>query len=71
MIVKNNPMVAVARAMTAFIATQQKQTGRRYGPPPRVPGRGGQGQPKGRREAARVIKRARTQGLPIGSPADV
>lgn len=56
MIIRNNPMVAVARAMTAFIATQQKQTGRRYGPPPLIPGRGGQGRPKGRRALARAAK---------------
>jgi hypothetical protein len=56
MIIAHNPMVTVARAVTAYIASQQKQTGRRYGPPPRVPGRGGQGQPKGRRALARALK---------------
>jgi hypothetical protein len=61
MIIKHNPMVTIARAMTAFIATQQKQTGRRYGPPPRVPGRDGQGQPKGRRLAELATKHARKE----------
>lgn len=61
MIIQRNPMVTVARTITAYIATQQKQNGRTYGPPPRVPGRGGQGQPKGRRAEELAEKHARKE----------